>query len=109
MHSSHAAFAKAHSSDARMATVHFRRPSILRELAITCACCGALRMNRTIKICDECDSEYYSDTSKMTKMCPDCSHFLYGYDNCNHEFKNGRCVHCYWNGKSSEYVNGLKK
>ncbi|WP_167343158.1 hypothetical protein [Nonlabens sp. SY33080] len=38
MHSSHAAFAKAHSSDARMATVHSRMLRILRELAITCAC-----------------------------------------------------------------------
>ena len=70
--------------------------------------CGALRMKREIKICDECESEYFTETSQMMKLCPDCSHHLYGYPNCSHNFENGRCIKCHWNGKSSEYINGLK-
>ena len=69
---------------------------------------GALRMNREIKICDECESKYYADTSQMMKLCPDCSHHLYGYPNCSHIFENGRCIKCHWNRKRSEYINGLK-
>ena len=65
-------------------------------------------MNREIKICDECESEYYSDTSEMMQLCSDCSHYLYGYPNCNHEFENRRCSKCHWNGKSSKYINELK-
>lgn len=55
-------------------------------------------MNRKIKDCDECGSKYFADTSKMTALCPECSHMLYGYENCEHRFENGRCVTCYWNG-----------
>lgn len=58
-------------------------------------------MEREIKICDECESEYYAETSKMMKLCSDCSHYLYGYPNCSHVFENGRCIKCYWNGESS--------
>ena len=65
-------------------------------------------MNREIKICSECESEYYADSSKMMNLCPDCSHYLYVYQNCNHDFKNGRCLKCYWNGTSSKYIQGLK-
>lgn len=60
-------------------------------------CCGALRMKREIKICDECESEYFTDTSQMMKLCPDCSHYLYGYQNCEHDFQKGRCSKCHWN------------
>lgn len=56
-------------------------------------------MNKELKICDECKSEYFAETSKMMYLCPNCSHYLHGYENCNHHFKNGRCIHCYWNGK----------
>ena len=65
-------------------------------------------MNRDIKTCDECESEYFSDSSEMMKLCPDCSHYLHGYLNCIHDFKEGRCVNCYWNGITSEYINSLK-
>ncbi|GAA0875598.1 hypothetical protein GCM10009118_20070 [Wandonia haliotis] len=65
-------------------------------------------MKQEIKICDECESEYFADSSEMMKLCPECSHYLYGYENCNHVFSNGRCTKCYWNGVSSDYVNGLK-
>lgn len=61
-----------------------------------------------IAICDECRSEYYSTTSKMNNLCPECSHILYGYQNCEHQFKNDRCEKCYWNGSSSEFLKSLK-
>lgn len=65
-------------------------------------------MVKEIRSCSECDSEYFIHTSKMTYLCPDCSHFLYGYPNCEHEFKNERCSLCHWNGISSDYVNSIK-
>lgn len=54
--------------------------------------------------CDECGSEYYSDTSKIARLCPHCAHFLYGYDNCNHYFNNGRCINCFWNGNIADQL-----
>ena len=64
--------------------------------------------NRNINTCDECNSQYYSDTSEMSSLCPECSHFLYGYKNCEHQFENGRCLKCFWNGNQSEYIYKLK-
>ena len=61
-------------------------------------------MNRETKVCNECSSKYYKTTSEMTNLCPDCSHKLYGYKNCTHEFENERCIKCYWNGKTSEFL-----
>lgn len=62
-------------------------------------------MPREIKICDECESEYFSDTSEMAQLCPDCANDLYGYPNCVHQFENGRCLRCYWDGgKHGEYI-----
>lgn len=63
---------------------------------------------RKINICDECNSEYYSDTSQMSNLCPECSTILYGYENCKHEFANGRCLKCFWNGNTSDYLQELK-
>ncbi len=60
-------------------------------------------------ICDECQSEFYKETSKMKNLCPECAHLLYGYENCIHKFESGRCLKCYWNGDSSEYLNKIKK
>ena len=57
-----------------------------------------------ITTCDECGSEFLKAASKMLHLCPECSHLLYGYPNCNHVFKNGKCIYCYWNGKHSKYV-----
>lgn len=51
--------------------------------------------NKTIKICDECESKYFADSSKMANLCPNCSHYLYGYKNCQHIFIDGRCINCY--------------
>ncbi len=66
-------------------------------------------MNKELKICDECKSEYFGESSKMIKLCPNCSHFLHGYENCIHQFKNSRCINCYWNGNVSKYIAKLKK
>ncbi|WBX78142.1 hypothetical protein PG911_07755 [Tenacibaculum ovolyticum] len=54
--------------------------------------------------CDECNSEYYNDSSKVIRLCPECSFRLYNYDNCKHKFENGRCIICYWNGNISNYL-----
>lgn len=61
-------------------------------------------MDRQVKKCAECGSEYYMNSSEMVELCPECSHQLYGYDNCQHEFENGRCVKCYWKGTKSEFI-----
>jgi hypothetical protein len=66
-------------------------------------------MTRKINACVECKSEYYANTSKMTKLCPECAHQLYEHPRCFHKFENGRCTKCYWNGKTSEYILALKK
>lgn len=67
--------------------------------------------DRTKKIntCEECQSEYYSESSEMENLCPECSHYIYGYKKCAHEFEKGRCIHCFWNGNTTEYVIRLKK
>jgi len=62
----------------------------------------------SIKICEECKSEFYEKSSQMKNLCPECAHQLYGYKNCKHEFNNHRCLKCYWNGNSSDYINKLK-
>ncbi len=62
---------------------------------------------RTINICDECNSKYYKDTSIMNNLCPNCSFYLYGYKNCNHKFKNGKCIKCLWNGNTSLYIEKI--
>ena len=58
--------------------------------------------------CDECGSTYFVGTSQMASLCPECAHWLYGYPNCDHVMVAGRCTRCHWNGKSSDYVAGLR-
>lgn len=65
-------------------------------------------MNSKTQKCDECKSLYFSESSEMNSLCPECSFYLYGKKNCKHQFENDRCINCYWNGKSSAYVNKLK-
>jgi uncharacterized protein with PIN domain len=60
-----------------------------------------------VSICDECGSEFIKLSSKMAALCPKCTHVLYGYQNCIHTFKNGRCIYCYWDGSQSEYIKYL--
>lgn len=64
-------------------------------------------MDQKYGICDECESEFIKAASKMTSLCPECAHILYGYPNCEHVFRNGRCVRCHWNGIRSEYIKTL--
>ena len=61
-----------------------------------------------LNICDECNSEFNKESSEMENHCPECSLVLYGYPNCEHNFIENRCEKCYWNGKSSEYIEKLK-
>jgi hypothetical protein len=60
------------------------------------------------KKCDECGSLYYRETSKMESLCPECSHWLYGYKPCEHDFYEGHCNKCHWDGSVSEYIKNLK-
>ena len=45
--------------------------------------------------CVEYDSLYFIEKSEMKEMCPQCSHQIYGYENCKHQFKNNRCIFCF--------------
>jgi hypothetical protein len=65
-------------------------------------------MSMGISKCQECQSQYFSKTSRMIDFCPDCAHYLYDLENCDHIFENGRCVKCYWNGKTSDFIEQLK-
>ena len=64
-------------------------------------------LQKEIKTCDECGSKFYASASKMQSLCPECASILYGYENCNHVFENGRCVKCFWDGSRSEYVREM--
>jgi predicted RNA-binding Zn-ribbon protein involved in translation (DUF1610 family) len=66
------------------------------------------KQNNQIKCCDECESSYFSESSQMERLCPECAHWLYGYPNCIHEFSEGRCIKCGWDGSVSEYVLELQ-
>ncbi len=57
--------------------------------------------------CSECGSEYYKASSKMMSLCPECASILYGYEKCEHVFKDGRCIKCYWDGSKSRYTESL--
>ncbi|WP_200777474.1 hypothetical protein [Wenyingzhuangia marina] len=61
-------------------------------------------INQEKKVCIECESDYYKNNSEMTELCPNCAYELYGYPNCEHEFNNGNCIKCGWNGNISEYI-----
>ncbi len=62
-----------------------------------------------IEICDECESNFSRHSSKMNSLCPECANFLYGYENCSHELKNGVCSKCNWDDFTSTYVKNLKQ
>ena len=55
------------------------------------------------KICrySECKSSYFVQSSKMNDLCPECSHYIYGYKKCEHKFNNDRCIYCHWDGSKS--------
>lgn len=60
------------------------------------------------KTCDECHSDYHQHTSVMNGLCPNCSHLLYGYQNCEHQFSHGKCIYCGWNGNVSSFLSHTK-
>lgn len=69
---------------------------------------GSAKEHRPTKRCDECGSDYFGAQSPMAQLCPECSHWLYGYPRCPHEFAGGRCSKCGWDGSVSEYVRGIQ-
>ena len=34
---------------------------------------------------------------------------LYGYEKCQHVFKDGKCIKCLWDGSRSEYIRSMSK
>jgi len=66
-------------------------------------------MNREKIVCAECESEYFKDSSEMMELCSNCANKLYGHPNCEHDFENGNCVKCGWNGMTSEYLKNRMK
>lgn len=64
--------------------------------------------DRQVRRCDECGSSFFFlDTSPMAGLCSECSHYLYGYNSCEHVFEDGSCSRCGWDGSRSEYVAGI--
>jgi len=63
--------------------------------------------DNTIGICAECGSEFLKSKSEMEELCPECAHWLYGYEKCKHVFKDGKCTRCLWNGNKSEYIKSI--
>lgn len=59
--------------------------------------------------CSECYSEFLLAKSAIKNLCPECSYLIYGYDNCQHSFENGKCIHCLWDGTSTHYTDSLRK
>ncbi|MCP4120206.1 MAG: hypothetical protein GY751_00445 [Bacteroidetes bacterium] len=66
-------------------------------------------MKQPVKICIECGSKYYMNSSEMAELCPECAHYLYGKKNCDHQFNFNRCVRCFWDGSVSKQVRQIKK
>jgi hypothetical protein len=64
--------------------------------------------NPKTNVCDECGSEYFRAASHMSQLCNECAHWLYGYPRCAHEFVQGRCSRCGWDGSVSAYLRGLQ-
>ena len=81
------------------------------EKSLTCSTksefiCDSME-NNIIGTCAECGSEFLKSKSKMEELCPECAYWLYGYENCKHIFKDGKCTICLWNGNKSDYIKSL--
>jgi len=61
-------------------------------------------VSRTTQRCVECESLYFKDASRMSDLCPECAHRLYGYPRCDHDLERDRCLHCFWDGSVSDYL-----
>jgi len=68
-----------------------------------------MELEKELQTCTECKSSYFADTSKMAALCPECSHVLHGYPNCEHVFVDGRCSKCFWDASVSDYCKRLKE
>lgn len=64
---------------------------------------------KEIDVCDKCGSEFLRSKSKMQALCPECASVLYGYPNCRHIFKKGRCVLFLWDGTKSKYIKSSEE
>jgi predicted RNA-binding Zn-ribbon protein involved in translation (DUF1610 family) len=58
-------------------------------------------------ICNECGSNFISESSEMINLCKECSHILYNYEKCEHLFEKENCTKCGWNANRSVFM--LKK
>lgn len=57
-----------------------------------------------IQLCDECGGDYFTASSLMWQLCPECAHYLYGYPLCEHTFVDQKCSKCGWSGTRSKYI-----
>jgi ssDNA-binding Zn-finger/Zn-ribbon topoisomerase 1 len=63
------------------------------------------------RICDECSSCFEQSTSRMTNLCAECAHLLYGCPKCEHAWAlapdgSRACSKCGWNGTLSAFLRG---
>lgn len=58
--------------------------------------------------CDECGSRFLTSPTTMSRLCPECSHYLDNKPNCAHSFRDGRCRRCGWDGSVSDQVASIK-
>lgn len=65
-------------------------------------------MNSEWKLCEECGSLFLVARSPMASLCSECAAKLYGYPACEHQFENGRCKECGWDGSRSEYLSAMR-
>ncbi|RYD31729.1 MAG: hypothetical protein EOP86_17275 [Verrucomicrobiaceae bacterium] len=61
------------------------------------------------QVCDEGGGLFLLEASRMSGLCPECAHLLYGYEPCQHTFMEGRCLKCHWDGSVSAYCRKLVK
>jgi hypothetical protein len=53
--------------------------------------------------CAECYSTFIPQRPGMS-LCDECAHLLYGFPPCAHDFQDGRCAKCGWDGSVSPYL-----
>lgn len=44
----------------------------------------------------------------MSGLCRECDYWLYDKPKCKHQFEEGKCLQCGWDGSTSEYVSHIK-
>lgn len=81
-----------------------RAASAVQLTRVTAAWTPAAMTLSLDKACDECGSAFHGETSRMSSLCAECSHHLYGYPACAHRMVAGRCETCGWDGSVSDYI-----